>query len=94
MGEGIAVRRGGGAVQAGAHGVYRVKRAQQPWKLRRRVIDLLLHMPIPLHEHEVLRRDEDNARRPDLHINRILATLQLDLAAERAEGAGLAIDCV
>src|SRR5438034_4899703 len=68
-----------------------MERAQQPRKLGRRVIDLLLHLPIPRYHDEVLRRDEDEPCGPDLHVDRILVALKLDLAAQRAEGAGVAI---
>jgi len=63
-------------------------------QLRRGIIHLLLHLPFPPHDHEVLWRHEDEPGGPDLHVDRILATLELDLAAERLESAGGAVDRV
>ena len=48
-------------------------------------------MPIPADDHQVLRRAEHNALRPDLHRCRIFAALQLDLIAHRTERAARAI---
>src|SRR2546429_4176513 len=78
-------------LQAGAHRVDAVQGPQQSGKLGCRVIDLLLHLTIPRHEHQVLRRDEDESRGPHLHGRRVLTALQFDLAAERAVRAGGAI---
>src|SRR5207237_8599280 len=87
----VAVRRGGGAVQAGAHRVDPVERAQQSGELWGRVIDLLFHLPVPRHDDKVLWGDEHEPRGPDLHVDRIFVALQLDLAAQRTEGTGGAI---
>jgi len=57
LGEGVTICRGGGAVQASPHGVHRIQRTRQPGKLRRRIINLLLHLAIARYEYEVLRRD-------------------------------------
>ncbi len=56
------------------------------------MIDLLFDLPVAAEHHEILRRDQHDPGRPQLHRGRIFPTLHLDLAAQRAITAGLPVD--
>ena len=59
--------------------------------MRRRIVDLLLDLSVAAEQDQVLRRDEHDAGRSQLHPRRILIALHLDLGAQRAIAAVLAI---
>ena len=89
--ERVTIGRGCSAIETGADRIHRIQRAQYSGKLWRRIISLLLDLAIPAQEYQVLGRAQHDAFGPDLHRQRVLAALKLDLVAHRTERTTRAI---